>query len=145
MSGSSASYILKGAQQFLNLPEGDALPLEEGPSAKALELLRDNRTSLAAGETIGEQLLSDNFGLWSNLMRGWPMQDYANMTVEFLQQQGLLTGLVIELGAGVGTCNSLVADHIQGKFIRTELQPFLLRRQKIPGEVPSFNFDYPRA
>jgi hypothetical protein len=43
----------------------------------------------------------------------------------------------------VGSCSALVAGHVTDRFIRTDLQPFLLKRQRIAGTVERYDFNEP--
>ena len=76
-------------------------------------------------------------------MSEWPMGGFARMTADFMIARDLLGGDVLELGAGVGSCSALVAAHVSDRFVRTDLQPFLLKRQKIAGTVERYDFNEP--
>lgn len=89
--------------------------------------------------------MSEDFGIWSRLMRAWPMQPYADQVASFLSKRRLLDGLVIELGAGVGTASSLVAPHVRGEFICTDVMPLLMRRPPKGSRTAQYNFDDPGA
>lgn len=89
--------------------------------------------------------MSEDFGIWSRLMRAWPMQPYADQVASFLSKRRLLDRLVIELGAGVGTASSLVAPHVRGEFICTDVMPLLMRRPPKGSRTAQYNFDDPGA
>lgn len=139
----SARYIALEARRWMGLPRPVAKYQLVGPAADIMELLRRNWLDLCAGKTDGEKLMSENFGAWAKLMRAWPMQPYASQAAEFLRSHGLLDGLVVELGAGVGTASSLVAGHIHGRFVCTDAMPFLMRRRPPGCEVERYDFDEP--
>jgi hypothetical protein len=98
---------------------------------------------IAARKIEGEQVFSGDPGLWKRAMTEWPMGSFARMAADFMIENDLLGGHVIELGAGVGSCSALVAGHVTARFVRTDLQPFLLKRQKIAGTVERYDFNEP--
>jgi long-chain acyl-CoA synthetase len=98
---------------------------------------------IVGGKIKGEQAFSSDPGLWKRAMTEWPMGGFAQMTADFMIERNLLGGKVIELGAGVGSCSALVAGHVTDRFIRTDLQPFLLKRQRIAGTVERYDFNEP--
>src|SRR5262249_37520297 len=111
LSGSTL-YIAGEARRWTNRPRPASAADLQGPAADSLELLRRSWPDLCAGRTDGEKLMSENYGTWATLMRAWPMQPYASQAAQFLRGHGLLQGLVVELGAGVGTASALVAEHV---------------------------------
>jgi hypothetical protein len=98
---------------------------------------------IAARRIEGEQVFSGDPGLWKRAMTEWPMGGFARMAADFMIEHELLGGNVVELGAGVGSCSAMVAGHVTDKFIRTDLQPFLLKRQRIAGSVERYDFNEP--
>ena len=98
---------------------------------------------IAARKIEGEQVFSAEPGLWKRAMSEWPMGGFAQMTADFMIAHDLLGGNVLELGAGVGSCSALVAAHVTDGYIRTDIQPFLLKRQKIAGTVERYDFNEP--
>src|SRR5262249_13932757 len=108
-----------------------------------LRRVQDTWSDIASGKIQGEQVFSGDPGLWKRAMTDWPMGGFARMAADFMIEHQLLGGKVLELGAGVGSCSTLVAGHVTEKFIRTDLQPFLLKRQKIVGAVEQYDFNKP--
>ena len=98
---------------------------------------------IAGRRLEGEQVFSGDPGLWKRTMTEWPMGGFARLTADFMIEHRLLGGKVLELGAGVGSCSALVAGHVTDRFIRTDLQPFLLKRQRIAGTVERYDFNEP--
>ena len=98
---------------------------------------------LSRGEIEGEQAIAGDLILWKRAMTEWPMAGYAKMAADFMIQNKLLSGGLLELGAGVGSCGALVADYVGEGYIRTDLQPYLLKRQKIAGSVNRYDFNLP--
>jgi SAM-dependent methyltransferase len=137
----SALYIAQEARRWKALPPPVTKDKLVGPAADILELLRRNWLDLCAGKTDGEKLMGENFGTWAKLMRGWPMQQYASQVAEFLRTHELLNGLIVELGAGVGSASALVAEHVKGRFICSDAVPFLMRRRPSGVEVERYDFD----
>jgi long-chain acyl-CoA synthetase len=141
----AASYMHRASQELV-----DAVPIEEGDQLAAegaiFECLRRVIAAwpdLSSGKIEGEQVLAGDPGLWKRAMTEWPMGGFARMTADFLIGNDLLGGKVLELGAGVGSCSALVASHVSDQFIRSDLQPFLLKRQRIAGTVERYDFNEP--
>ena len=80
-------------------------------------------------------------GLWFRLMKEWPMHGFASMTAQFLLENDLAGGNVLELGAGVGSCSALISEDVGDGYIRSDIKTFLLARQKMPGKVVKYNFN----
>jgi SAM-dependent methyltransferase len=143
-------YIHRASQELLNAPFEDgaqSVPAEGAPF-ELFARLAAAWPDLAAGRIEGERVLNldpldRTRNLWRRAMMDWPMGEFAQMTARVLIEGDLLGGHVMELGAGVGSCSALVADHVTDRFIRTDLEPFLLRRLKLPGTVESYNFNEP--
>jgi long-chain acyl-CoA synthetase len=128
----AADYIHRASQELAAIPPPDAPPLPPGDAIfQCLKRLLAVWPDIAAHRIEGEQVFSGDPGLWKRVMTEWPMGDFARMTADFM----------IELGAGVGSCSALVAGHVTDQFVRTDLQPFLLRRQKIAGTVERYDFN----
>jgi SAM-dependent methyltransferase len=140
LSGSTL-YIASEARRWADIERPATSAALTGPAADILELLRRNWPDLCAGKTHGEKLMSENYGTWATLMRAWPMQPYANQAARFLSSGELLKGLVVELGAGVGTASGLVAPHVEGRFVCTDLASFLMRRRPPSSEFARYDFD----
>jgi SAM-dependent methyltransferase len=141
----AASYIHRVSRELITAvsdSDEDAL-VGSGAIFECLDRLVQFWPDIAAGRVEGEQVLSGEPGLWKRAMTEWPMGGFARMTADFMMENDMLGGTVVELGAGVGSCSALVADQITGRFIRTDLQPFLLKRQKIVGTVERYDFDTP--
>ena len=98
---------------------------------------------LSRGEIDGEEALAGDLMLWKRAMTEWPMGGFAKMSATFLIENHLLGGNVLELGAGVGSCGTLVAGHVGNGYIRTDIQPYLLKRQKMVGSVSQYDFNSP--
>ena len=141
----AASYIHRASRELLaHVDESDGPTREpDGSIFQCLERVRDVWPDLAAGKIEGEQVFSGEPGLWKCAMTEWPMGTFARMAADFMIDRGALGGNVLELGAGVGSCSALVAAHVSRGFIRTDLQPFLLKRQKIAGTVERYDFNEP--
>jgi SAM-dependent methyltransferase len=141
----AASYMQRASEELLHkLPEhdGDALS-GDGAIFECLRRVVAAWPRLAARELEGERVFSDDPGLWKRAMTDYPMGGFARMTADFLIGHDLLEGAVLELGAGVGSCSALVAAHVSDNYVRTDLQTFLLKRQKIAGTVERYDFNEP--
>ena len=141
----TARYIRHAAAELAaRVPEnnGDALHAE-GAIYECLRRVADVWPELAAGTIVGEQVFADNPGLWKRAMTDYPMGGFARLTADVLIEHELLAGVVLELGAGVGSCSALVAGHVTDQYVRSDLQPFLLRRQKIAGTIARYDFNAP--
>lgn len=141
----AASYIRRASQELVSaLPDGghDVLAAD-GAIAECLRRLVRVWPDVAGGRVDGERVVAEDPGLWKRAMTEWPMGGFARMTAQVLIDRDLLRGKVVELGAGVGSCSALVAAHVTDEFIRTDRQPALLRRQRIPGAVARYDFDEP--
>jgi len=141
----AASYIRKASQELLDAnPQGlqDSIDID-GAVFECLRRVQAIWPQIAAGTMAGEQAFSADPGLWKRAMTEWPMGGFARMAADFMIERAVLGGAVLELGAGVGSCGALIAGHVTDKFIRTDLQPFLLRRQKIAGSVERYDFNEP--
>ena len=141
----AASYMRRASQALL-----DAVPARdddwlaaEGAIFECLRRVVAVWPDIAARKLEGEQVFSGDPGLWKRAMTEWPMGGFARMTADFMIEHGLLGGKVLELGAGVGSCSALVAGHVTDRFIRTDVQPFLLKRQRIAGTVERYDFNEP--
>ena len=141
----AASYMRRASQELVDaVPAGDRDWLAaEGAIFECLRRVAAVWPDIAARKLEGEQVFSGDPGLWKRAMTEWPMGGFARMTADFLNEHGLLGGKVLELGAGVGSCSALVAGHVTDGFIRTDLQPFLLKRQRIAGTVERYDFNEP--
>ena len=142
----AARYIRASSEQLASRAQDEEsqLPISvQGAIFECLARLVAIWPDLVAGKMTGEQAFSENPGLWKRAMTEWPMGGFANMAANFLIERDLLGGKVIELGAGIGSASALVANYVTGQFIRTDLQPFLLRRQKIAGTVERYDFNEP--
>jgi hypothetical protein len=141
----AAVYIRTASQALLNaLPGNDRGSL--GTNGAIFECLRRVVAvwpDIAARKIEGEQVFSGDPGLWKGAMTEWPMGGFARMAADFMIERELLHGRVLELGAGVGSCSALVAPHVTDRYLRTDLQPFLLKRQKIAGTVERYDFNEP--
>jgi SAM-dependent methyltransferase len=121
----------------------DKCPSPAGAIFECLQRLATAWADIAAHRIEGEQVFSGEPALWKRAMTEWPMGDFARMAADFMIERDLLGGSVVELGAGVGSCSAMVASHVTDKFVRTDLQPFLLKRQKIAGSVERYDFNEP--
>ena len=142
---SSALYIHHACQELVSTVDedaGDAFA-DDGAVFECLRRVLSLWPDIAARRVEGEQVFSGDPGLWKRAMTEWPMGGYAKMAADFMIEHKLLGGKVVELGAGVGSCSALVASHVSDAFIRTDLQPFLLKRQKIAGTVERYDFNEP--
>lgn len=141
----AAAYIRRASEELLRAPDDGpgAVPAEARAAFECLELVVGYWPQLAAGAIEGEQVFSERPGLWKRAMSEWPMGGFARMAAAYMIGHGLLGGSVIELGAGVGSCSALLAEHVTERFIRTDLQPFLLKRQRIAGSVERYDFNEP--
>ena len=141
----AASYMRRAGQELLDaVPTGDRDWLAaEGAVFECLRRVVAVWPDIAARKLEGEQVFSGDPGLWKRAMTEWPMGGFARLTADFMIEHRLLGGKVLELGAGVGSCSALVAGHVMDRFIRTDLQPFLLKRQRIAGTVERYDFNEP--
>ena len=141
----AAAYIHRASHELVSaLPErGSGTGADEGAISECLGRLLTVWPDVAAGRIEGEQVFSGDPGLWKRAMTDWPMGGFARMVADFMIERDLLGGNVVELGAGVGSCSTLVAGHVTDRFVRTDLQPFLLKRQKIAGSVERYDFNDP--
>ena len=141
----AASYMRRASQELLDaVPAGDRDWLAaEGAIFECLRRVVAVWPDIAARKLEGEQVFSGDPGLWKRAMTEWPMGGFARLTADFMIEHRLLGGKVLELGAGVGSCSALVAGHVTDRFIRTDLQPFLLKRQRIAGTVERYDFNEP--
>jgi SAM-dependent methyltransferase len=138
----AADYIHRASRELAAIPSPDGPPLPLGDAIfECLRRLLAVWPDIAAHRIEGEQVFSEDPGLWKRAMTEWPMGDFARMAADFMIDHDLLGGKVLELGAGVGSCSALVAGHVSDEFVRTDLQPFLLRRQKIAGTVELYDFN----
>lgn len=141
----AAAYIHSASRELVvRVPDRDEDSLaSDGAIFECLRHLLTAWPDVVAGRIEGEQVFSGNPGLWKRAMTEWPMGHFARMAADFMIENDLLGGHVIELGAGVGSCSALVAGHVTDRFVRTDLQPFLLKRQRIPGTVERYDFNEP--
>ena len=141
----AAAYIRQASQELADaVPSADGDRLDgDGAAFECLRLLVTVWPDVASGRISGEQVLSGNPVLWKRLMTEWPMAGFARMAADIMIEHDLLGGHVVELGAGVGSCSALIAAHVTDRYVRTDLQPFLLKRQKIAGTVAPYDFNEP--
>jgi SAM-dependent methyltransferase len=141
----AAAYIHRASQELVAaVAEQDHETAgSNGAMFECLQRLLVVWPDIAARRIEGEQVFSGEPALWKRAMTEWPMGGFARMAADFMIEHDLLSGNVVELGAGVGSCSALVAGHVTDKFVRTDLQPFLLKRQKIAGSVERYDFNEP--
>jgi SAM-dependent methyltransferase len=141
----AASYIHRASRELLaRIPDrAEHSPSPDRAIFECLRRLVAVWPDIAARKIKGEQVFSGDPSLWKRAMTEWPMGGFARMAADFMIENDLLGGHVIELGAGVGSCSALVADYVTERFVRTDLQPFLLKRQKIAGTVERYDFNEP--
>lgn len=139
----AARYIRRASQELVDAYSARGRPsLKSGGAIfECLSRVAATWPDIAAGRMEGEQVFSGDPGLWKRAMTEWPMGGFARMTADFMIDRDLLGGRVLELGAGVGSCSTLIADHVSSGFIRSDLQPFLLKRQRIAGTVEKYDFN----
>src|SRR4051794_39132274 len=143
--GGAAAYIHRASQELVAaVPErGHGPTAPSGAIFECLERLLAVWPDIAARRIEGEQVFSGEQALWKRAMTEWPMGGFARMAADFMIEHNLLAGHVVELGAGVGSCSAMAAGYVTDKFVRTDLQPFLLKRQKIAGLVERYDFNEP--
>lgn len=140
----AAAYIHRVSRELVEAVEPSFhAEAGEGAAFECLRRLVEVWPQLVSGRIQGEQAISADPALWKHAMTEWPMGDFARMAADYMIAHRLLGGAVLELGAGVGSCGALVADHVGDGYIRSDLQPFLLRRQKIRGAVAQYDFNQP--
>jgi hypothetical protein len=139
----AADYIRRASQELVcAVPEpSHGTGAGEGAIFECLSRLLAVWPDVAERRIEGEQVFSGDPGLWKRAMTEWPMGGFARMAADFMIEHELLGGNVVELGAGVGSCSVMVAGHVTDKFVRTDLQPFLLKRQRIVGSVERYDFN----
>jgi Methyltransferase domain len=139
----AAEYIHRAGRELLASSAGTQP--KSAPAGEAVfECLRrlvEVWPEVASRRIEGERVFSAEPGLWKRAMTDWPMGGFARMAADFMIENELLGGNILELGAGVGSCSALVASHVTERYIRTDLQPFLLKRQKLPGTVDCYDFN----
>jgi hypothetical protein len=138
-----ARYIHRVSEELLNAVHDDGHDAAAGDGAifECLRRLGAVWPDVASGSVEGEQVFSDRPGLWKRAMTDYPMGGFARMTADWMIEHELLDGPVLELGAGVGSCSALVADHVSDDYVRSDLQPFLLKRQQIRGTIERYDFN----
>ncbi|HYS35977.1 MAG TPA: AMP-binding protein, partial [Pseudonocardiaceae bacterium] len=119
------------------------VPGRRGVGHDALDVLVDYWPTLADGSGSGPDMMRRHPGLWRRLMVEWPMGSYAELMGEVLTAGDLLVGRVLEVGTGVGNTTRLVADHVRGEFVWSDLIPDLVRRGRWPGQGIVLDFDQP--
>jgi hypothetical protein len=141
----AAAYIHRASQELVAaVPEQNhETPVTDGAMFECLDRLLAVWPDMAARRVEGEQVFSGEPALWKRAMTEFPMGGFARMAADFMIEHDLLAGQVVELGAGVGSCSAMVASHVTDQFVRTDLQPFLLKRQKIAGSVERYDFNEP--
>jgi hypothetical protein len=141
----SAAYIHRASVDLIRVAPADAGGDDVSGMAvgECLRRLGAVWPEIAAGTMKGEQIFSSEPTLWSRLMTEWPMGDYAKLAARVMIDNHLLDGQAIELGAGVGSCSTLVADQVGDGYVRTDLRPALLKRQRIRGSVSRYDFNQP--
>jgi hypothetical protein len=139
----AADYIHRASRELMSAVPGPSHGTGEyeGTIFECLRRLLAVWPDIAAGGIEGEQVFSGDPGLWKRAMTEWPMGGFARMAADFMIEHELLGGNVVELGAGVGSCSTMVANHVTDKFVRTDLQPFLLKRQRIAGSIERYDFN----
>src|SRR5262249_13915945 len=141
--GGAAAYIHHASQELVAaVPErDDESPATGGAIFECLQRLLAVWPDIAARRIEGEQVFSGEPALGKRAMTEWPMGGFARMAADFMIEHDLLGGNVVELGAGVGSCSAMIAGYVTDRFVRTDLQPFLLKRQKIAGSVERYDFN----
>jgi long-chain acyl-CoA synthetase len=139
----AAEYIHRASRELVSAAPKPRHSTDayEGAIFECLRRLLAVWPDIATRRIEGEQIFSGDPGLWKRAMTEWPMGGFARMTADFMIEHELLGGNVVELGAGVGSCSAMIAAHVTDKFVRTDLQPFLLKRQRIAGSVERYDFN----
>ncbi len=140
----AALYMHNAGRELLDAvpAAGGGDPLQgEGAIFECLRRVVAAWPDVAARKIEGEQVFSGEPGLWKRAMTEYPMGGFARMAADLMIEHRLLGGKVLEVGAGVGSCSALVAGHVSDGFIRTDLHPFLLKRQRIAGTVERYDFN----
>ncbi|WP_079176891.1 AMP-binding protein [Streptomyces sp. MUSC 14] len=107
--------------------ENGAAPVRSA-AHDALDALVEGWPEFARGACSGEELMRRHPGLWKRLMTEWPMDRYPELITRVLTAGGLLTGRVLEVGAGVGNTTSRVAPLVDGDFVWSDRLPELVAR-----------------
>lgn len=140
----SAIRIWDAAQEFLSSgPIVRSTKRRPGAYAafEALDQLLADWPKLRNGEISGEEAYARAEGLWERLMCEPPMGTYAEITAELVNHYAKPGDSIVELGAGVGNTSRLLKLPANVSYIRTDINPFLLRMANLPGEPLRYNFD----
>ena len=136
-------YIYNNAcllDKYCNLSKGKS-ECFNSPAFELIDLIKNNWDKICLDNITGENLISQQKGLWYRLMTMWPMNNYAKFMFDFLFSNNLLSGKVLEIGSGVGNASVLVKDHIQGMYIRTDISEKLLEKYKYSKIQEVYDFD----
>lgn len=113
------------------------------PASEIIFLICEFWEEIKTGNCNASDLLAKRNNLWFRLMHEWPMISYAKMAAQHLIDKELLTGKVLELGAGTGNTSVLIEKHVCNQFIRTDINPSLMEKIPMKGTIEKWDMNYP--
>jgi hypothetical protein len=126
-------------------PPRDVTGLENIAVMVALRRLVESSDRIAQGLLAGMDCISATPGLWQRMMCEWPMGDYGRLLAEYLNSNGLTSGRILELGAGVGHASKLVHSRPDTVYIKTDLNKVILQMYNRGGILEDFDIDSDRV
>ncbi len=121
-SETRVKYIFEQALAIQEVTEENNLGNEiSGSISQALDVFEAELDSILFDGLRGESLMQKHKGLWRRLMMEFPMNQYAILCADFLNKRNLISGKILELGAGVGNTSNLLEQCVDEKFIRSDL------------------------
>ncbi|MCX7121722.1 MAG: AMP-binding protein [Gammaproteobacteria bacterium] len=132
---------ISSVKQNKDIKHGENYDLN--PAYALISLVSDNWSDLVFNKISGEDLIKTKSGLWVRLMNDWPMGDYAKFASLFLTKNNLLSGKVLEVGAGVGNVSRLIYKSVTGHYIRTDLFQGLLDKYPYSDHQETYDFNQP--
>lgn len=139
-----AKFIYQEAKQISSVDHHITSNINKNcPAYTLITSIVEHWEKLARGKISGEDLIKMHKGLWMQLMNDWPMGEYAQFAAGFLKENALLTGDILEVGAGVGNVSRLVYQDVDGNYTRTDLHDALLNKYSYSALQESYDFNYP--
>jgi SAM-dependent methyltransferase len=111
----------------------------------ALDKLARDWPQMREGALSGELAYAGEPVLWERVVCDAPLGTYGRMAASFLNREVRPGHTVVELGAGVGAASRHLRFPDRVRYLRTDLNPFLLRRKTLPGVPKRYDFDQPSS
>lgn len=110
---------------------------------RIFEILKMTWPEISSDQVEFDQFIGAQGDLWEKFMTEFPLGEYAQMASDILKKEGLLSGAVLELGAGVGNTSRLLHHETDlENYTRTDLNLKLLKDYPFSKKISLYNFNH---